>query len=153
MSYYLQAIISNSDHFNKLSIFLKNTTSIVPLIDGYSIIPLTDGAFKLLNEEDQEVILIKDYSHLTVKLYSILMQFSQIDKIGYFEAEYFGGTGSQCAILFENGNAVFESIGKQDSINRLLKKIGVKKKFFKDRFDYIGLNKYRTTEDWLKLNS
>ncbi|EMY60592.1 hypothetical protein LEP1GSC203_0382 [Leptospira terpstrae serovar Hualin str. LT 11-33 = ATCC 700639] len=94
--------------------------------------------------------MIKDYSNLTVKLFSILMQYSKIDKIGYIEAEYFGGSGSQSAILFDDGVVIFESISKQNSINKLLKKIGVKKKLFQDRFDYIGLNKFRKTEEWIK---
>ncbi|MCW7483289.1 hypothetical protein [Leptospira kanakyensis] len=135
---------------DKLLIFFKNTTRIVPLIDGYSLIPLNEDAFKLLNTDEDEIILIKDYSNLTVKLYSILMQFSQIDKIGYIEAEYFGGSGSQSVILFDDGKSILESIHKQNSINILLKKIGVKKKLFKDRFDYLGLNKFRKTEDWTK---
>ncbi|MCW7471708.1 hypothetical protein [Leptospira kanakyensis] len=135
---------------DKILIFFKNTTKIVPLIDGYSLIPLTEDVLKSLNEDEEEIILIKEYSNLTVKLYSILMQFSQIDKIGYIEAEYFGGSGSQSAILFSDGKPIFESIHKQNSINILLKKIGVKKKLFKDRFDYIGLNKFRSTEDWGK---
>ncbi len=149
MGYYLDAIISNSKHLNKISLLFKNKIKIVPLLDGYSLIPLTEDTLKLINDDD-EVFLINGYSNLSVKLYSILMQFSQIDKIGYIEAEYFGGEGSQSAILIENGKAVFESIRQQDSINILLKQMGVKKKFLKDRFEYIGLNKCKNTSDWLK---
>ncbi|TGM03124.1 MULTISPECIES: hypothetical protein [Leptospira] len=150
MGYFLEAIISKSEQLDKLTFLFKNKTAIVPLIDGYKLIPLTEDALELLND-DEEVFLIKEYSNLSVKLYSILIKFSQIDKIGYIEAEYFGGVGSQNAILFENGKVIFESVRQQDSINLLLKKIGVKKKFFKDRFEYIGLNKCRNTSDWLKL--
>ncbi|WP_039938142.1 hypothetical protein [Leptospira terpstrae] len=150
MSYYIQAIISKSNHLEKLLTFFKNKTQIVPLIDGYSLVPITENVFNLLKEDVDEIILIKDYSNLTVKLFSILMQYSKIDKIGYIEAEYFGGSGSQSAILFDDGVVIFESISKQNSINKLLKKIGVKKKLFQDRFDYIGLNKFRKTEEWIK---
>ena len=73
------------------------------------------------------------------------------DEIGlvYFETEYFGGEGSQGAVLARSGKIIFGPEYRYHSINLALREIGVDKKAERDEFDALGLHRYRDNEDWI----
>ena len=140
----------------------------VTLYQGLAIIFLTrklyDDIEELANSKiDTEYSQFFEY--LSPSIYEILVQESRIGKLAYIEIDYFGGCGSQSAILFENSKIKIQQIKIQQiktetlwdektynyyhkpegekAINIVLKELGVYKVKGKDEFDSIGLGKYR----------
>ena len=70
--------------------------------------------------------------------------------VAYVEAGYFGGSGSQSAIVWENGQRTHELLHKSDAINVVLRLLGVHAAAGMDEFDTIGLGRCRRTARWLK---
>lgn len=135
----------------------------VTLHQGLAIVFLTSKLFDDI-EELVDSKLNVDYSgffeYLSPSIYEILVQESRIGKIAYIETDYFGGIGSQSAILFENSQIKIKPLKTEtfwdekaynyyhkpegeNAINIVLKELGVYRKKGKDEFDSIGLCNYR----------
>jgi len=69
-------------------------------------------------------------------------------KIAYVEAEYFGGTGTQACVVFENATTEAQPIIDPKAINLALKGLGVKANAPFDEFASLGLGKNRHTDEW-----
>jgi hypothetical protein len=71
--------------------------------------------------------------------------------VAYIETEYFGGTGTQAAAVWEGGKIILAprraDIGP---INDALRLLGVTRTPTQDEFDVAGLRRHRRTEDWLR---
>ncbi len=136
---------------------------LVTLYQGLAIIFLTRKLYDDIEELANSKLDI-DYSeffmYLSPSIYEILVQESRIGKLAYIETDYFGGCGSQSAILFENSKIKIQPIKTETlwdektynyyhkpegekAINVVLKELGVYKVKGKDEFDSIGLGKYR----------
>ncbi|UMP00465.1 hypothetical protein [Amycolatopsis sp. EV170708-02-1] len=83
---------------------------------------------------------------------------SQDGAVAYVEAEYFGGTGTQSAQVWERGETVLGPLhvgedepGPADGspISQALRRLGVLKGDHFDEFDAAGLGRHRVTDDWL----
>ncbi|MBL8100377.1 MAG: hypothetical protein JNK81_14430 [Anaerolineales bacterium] len=149
MPHSVTGFILNTDFVNQICSkqpFLKA----ISLEQGFSLFPLTHTILKNL-DITKPVDLID--SEIPNQLTDLLAALSIECQLLCFATEYFGGVGSQFAIVFENGKAVFgpakSTIG---SINEGLRLLGVKRKSDADEFDTIGLGQYRFTNDWLKQN-
>lgn len=84
-----------------------------------------------------------DYFDASVR--ELMENYSQGTKLAYVETNYFGGTGTQAGILYENGKPAAPKSG-EGAINALLKELGVRREPDKDEFDMLGLGKYRRME-------
>ncbi len=84
--------------------------------------------------------------------------------MAYVEAEFFGGLGTQAAILWQTKQVVFGPILlsnepempkppplKDWPINSVLRLLGVVADEGKDEFETVGLHAHRRTEDWLDI--
>jgi len=120
--YSITAFIGEKNIIYNLASKFGNTSKLVILNEEISMIPLTIKALDFINKDDEDVFIVKGYDNLSVKMYSILISYSKINKIGFIEAEYFSGEGSQSAVCFQNGKILTESIKKKNAINKLLKK-------------------------------
>jgi hypothetical protein len=78
--------------------------------------------------------------------------------IGYVEADYFGGVGTQRAALWADGRLTLGPLSvevRQDwpaegsPISQVLARLGVDRTGHYDEFDAAGLAEHRHTEDWL----
>jgi len=67
--------------------------------------------------------------------------------IAYITTDYFGGFGDQSAILYVNGKEVINT-EVDNSVNIVLKEMGVISKDGCDEWDTIGLSNYRSNEDF-----
>lgn len=65
-----------------------------------------------------------------------------LEKYAIIQTDYFGGTGTQSASLYENGKILIAD----KYINDVLKELGVIKTGSKDEFDTINLGEYRDSE-------
>jgi hypothetical protein len=121
----------------------------VPLEQGFTLFPLTNQL--LDNLQIPRSTGLEGFSSLPNELTDLLANLSAIGPLLCFETDYFGGWGSQLAIVFENGKITFgpaqNSIGP---INDGLRLLGVQAKADIDEFDTLGLGKNRHTTDWLK---
>jgi hypothetical protein len=69
--------------------------------------------------------------------------------VAYVETDYFGGTGDQAAMVWENGEVVSgPSKSRIGAIHHALLWIDVEKGDADDRFDALGLGLHRHTSDW-----
>jgi hypothetical protein len=73
--------------------------------------------------------------------------------IAYVEAEYFGGTGTQCAQVWDTGATVLGPIQSAapdgtSPISQALRRLGVTRTN-SDEFDALDLGRHRRTADWL----
>ena len=74
--------------------------------------------------------------------------------VAYLEAEYFGGTGEQHAVLWRGGEPRSFSSELPGAINIALGALGARRLpsghegRLQDEFDSVGLGRHRHTEDW-----
>jgi hypothetical protein len=89
----------------------------------------------------------------------MLATWSHSGPVAYVEADYFGGTGQQRAVVWDAGrlalgplnigvNEAFPAEGSP--ISRALRHLGAQRGKLGDEFDAVGLLRHRDTEDWIK---
>jgi hypothetical protein len=160
MAYELQAVIARPSQFPENWDGLK--VHVVNLEQGFAMIPLTDELFAALIAQNRDTQLLQDFWKLTPEVQTWLSKLSKEGKVAYLEADIFGGTRSQSACVYENGNVALEPFSTnnenpdslpfgQHAINVALRFIGVMTVSGHDEFDSIGLGKCRFTNDWLKI--
>lgn len=136
---------------------------LVALYQGLAIIFLTsklyDDIVELVDSK-LDVDYSEFFEYLSPSIYEILVQESRSGKLAYIETDYFGGIGSQSAILSENSQIKIKPLKTEtfwdekaynyyhkpegeNAINTVLKGLGVYREKDKDEFDSIGLGNYR----------
>ncbi len=135
----------------------------VTLAQGFSIIFLTDELYDSIVElidSKLEVDYKEFFYYLSPSIYEVLIQESRNGKLAYIETDYFGGVGTQSAVLFENSkikikplktetfwdektNSFCHKPEGEKAINIVLKELGVYKEKGRDEFDSIGLGSLR----------
>jgi len=76
------------------------------------------------------------------------------EPVVYAEAEYFGGTGEQHAVLWQDGSPRLLASELPGAINAALEVLGVRRtpsrtsSTLQDEFDSVGLGRHRSTEEW-----
>jgi hypothetical protein len=97
----------------------------------------------------QKVSAGEPFVFLTPKVGDLLLSYADDAGLLYFETDYFGGVGTQGAIVARNGKVAFGPATGEGTINSALQLIGVSKGSSRDEFDALGLGDRRSTEDWL----
>lgn len=89
--------------------------------------------------------------YLSDSLKQAMQELSIVSPIAYIETDYFGGTGAQGAIVFQDGHCVYEPINSEiGPISTALRLLGVRKKAnMKDEFDEVGLGRFRSNDGWI----
>jgi len=123
----------------------------ISLSVGLSILPLRDDDIDSLLPSPPTG-LVDGFEHLSEQLMHLLEAASLNCALLYFETEYFGGDGSQGAVVFCNGVVAYgpkcAGIGPISEALRLLGVTVIPPAF--DEFETIGLRRYRQTKDWLE---
>ena len=134
----------------------------IDLPQGLRLIPLTirlhEDIDELVNSHQPEPF--DEFSYLSASVVEAIIQSSHAGALAYIETDYFGGVGSQAAVLWDGGkiasgphkHTVYGDVATQDSkesgilaINLVLKNLGVWCKANQDEFDAIGLSRFRST--------
>jgi hypothetical protein len=172
MGYDLEAVVGSRRAFEPQQTRLAHM-KVVSLHQDLVLIPITK---ELLTElaakpsiSSEKAGSLPDFpdgfrpQKLSAKLVHWLQELSCSAPVMYCEAEYFGGSGGQLAVVWQNRAVVFGPIcprwGQPDqplnvhllsdmAINRALKVLGVEASLPSDEFDTVGLSKHRHTEDW-----
>jgi hypothetical protein len=172
MGYDLQAVIGRERILkSQQSVFEK--LEIVALYQDFVLIPMKSELLAEINASEGAASLrsdsFPDFSQgfnpdkLSAPVVHWLKDLSSSGPVMYCEAEFFGGSGGQLALIWENREVVFGPIcttwGQADprlnvtsykdlAINRALKKLGITSAASSDEFDTVGLGRYRHIRDW-----
>jgi hypothetical protein len=159
MGYQLQGAISTEPVLWTLAGALENAR-IVPLGQHLFFLPMTDALFEAVTVAGPAGL--DGFWRAPVGFGLALAACSAGGPITYVEADYFGGTGTQSAQVWDRGQVVLGPLqlaeGKPtpaegSPISRALRRLGVVKGEHFDEFDAVGLGRHRETEDWLPPTS
>ncbi len=129
---------------------------LVPLEQGMALVPMTKALAGTVTDGGSTRAL--GFSVLPSGFDWVLAEWSVAGPVGYVEAEYFGGPGSQRAVLWSGGQLAFGpvAVGEQDPrppegtpISQVLARLGVSRGDHFDEFDAAGLGRHRRTDGWL----
>ncbi len=158
MGYVLQAIIGSA---TVLRAVLRDQAEmaavLVPLRQGAAMVPMTDELFDAVADGASERPL--GFWKLPSGFDCVLADWSATGPIGYIEADYFGGVGSQRAALWTDRRLTFGPLSFAEGrewpaegspISQVLARLGVDRTGHYDEFAAAGLADHRDTEDWLR---
>lgn len=123
------------------------------LSQGLALLPLRDV--------DMDAFLVPPlgeaaagFLYLFAQLSEQLQEASKGSPMAYIETDYFGGIGSQAAIVFVEGRLAYGALaGPIGVINGALRLLGVEiSGQAHDEFEAVGLSRYRHNDAWLQLN-
>jgi hypothetical protein len=144
MGYFIQALIGKADTFHKHASEYAHAR-LIPLTQEWALIPITDELHDEIGSDDS----FDNFEKLTPALEQWAQRISSFAAVAYVEAEFFGGDGSQSAVVWANSTRVIGPLHSKDAINKTLRYFGVAIGAAHDEFDAVGLGKRRDTHDWL----
>ena len=114
-----------------------------------------------LGEAENQLYALLDNESLPGGLTQLLEECSRHTPVAYVEAEFFGGTGQQASVVWEQGALAFgpvidppetdppPALGDR-AINQALRWMGIRPDAASiDEFEAIDLGRHRETDDWL----
>ncbi|WP_155392045.1 hypothetical protein [Catellatospora paridis] len=159
MSYELQAVIG-AEAVLRMVAAQQPGAVVVPLRQGFALIPMTDELFDSATDGGRGDGL--RFSKLPGGFERLLADWSTTGPLGYVEAGYAGGAGTQRAALWAGGelaigpmfvdvNEPFPAIGSP--ISQVLAHLGAtRRRRDADEFVAVGLDRCRDTEAWLAVD-
>ena len=151
MSHFVTGLIGSPAVLGRFS-SEQSLQSSVPLPQGFAILPL--------REQDLASVVgifttghVDGFNYLSEQLVDVLRLASSESQLLFFETEYFGGAGTQGAVLFRNETVVYgPKAAELGPINEALSLLGVRVTTpASDEFETIGLHTHRTSEAWHEL--
>lgn len=166
MAHNIQVFITSLDCLEKAASTLE-TAHVVSLPQGFAMLPVTDA----LRQEaatiypSQETEPFEEFYDLTDSVARLGAQMSQQTPVAYIETEYWGGDGTQAAIVWHEGTVVLrpytrELTWRQDRVSKVavlrgpisiaLNRLGVEVNEELDEYAALGLGRFRSNEDWIE---
>jgi hypothetical protein len=121
-----------------------------------SIMPMTDELFDAVTDGSSDAL---GFSRLPNGFDRVLAGWSAGGPVAYVEADYFGGTGTQRAVVWAGGalvlgplqNAGDEPFPAEGSpISQALRRLGVQRGEAFDEFAAAGLQQHRRSLGWIR---
>lgn len=151
MGYQLRALLSRQEVLEILQNSF-NSLKVVPLVQGFGLIPITHELYDEIQsiEKVPQSNEFEGFYFLSPAIAKLAGDLSLQVAVAYLEADFFGGVGTQSAVVLERGNLKLKQppIESKDVINQALRLLGVQASESKDEFDTIDLGQQRFTEDW-----
>ena len=145
MGYSLQALIGKRDALES-HVFAFKRAQVVSMAQGIAMIPLTDELYEEIGSEGG----VEPFYKFSQQLEDWAKRISQHTPVAYIEAEYFGGTGEQNAIVWLAGVRILGPTQSESVINEALKLLNVSAADIAgDELDAVGLGNHRDTESWV----
>lgn len=157
--YCLQAVIATQSVLRELTATVTKAR-IVPLGQHLSLLPMTDTLFEAVTVAGAPEL--DGFWKAPAGFDRVLAACSATGPLAYIEADYFGGTGTQAAQVWDAGKVVLgplhltegEPLPRTGSpISQALRRLGATKGNHFDEFDAVGLGRHRDTGDWLSFTS
>ncbi|MFC7548144.1 hypothetical protein [Plantactinospora sp. GCM10030261] len=157
MGYTLEAVIGRADTLRS-AVRGQPTAVLVPLALDVMMVPMTDRLFDSVGDGSQDSPL--GFGGVPGGFDRVLAAWSVAGPVGYVEADFFGGIGTQRAAMWNGGELVvgplsvdvnerFPAAGSP--ISQILRRLGVVRGSHRDEFDAVGLGRHRDTSDWLPM--
>ncbi|MGW4406462.1 hypothetical protein ACWEJ6_20690 [Nonomuraea sp. NPDC004702] len=153
MSYVLHGVVGEFDRLRSLSGEVPQAV-VAPLGQRLGLLPVTDEIFGEPTGARQES---GPFTLMSPGLAGRLKDWSRGGQVAYVEADFWGGRGSQAAVLWENGcrswgpeHASIQAGPPRDDwpINAVLARLGAVRAGAADLFDAVGLGRERDLEGW-----
>jgi len=166
MTYELHAVIGGKTVLESACLSLKQTKVVVLNEPSLALVPVTSELREELEATGGGISPSLDYSifdRLKPAIAGWVAALSSDGVIAYVEAEFFGGSGGQSAVVWDKGRIVFGPVltkwgmpgdrrevqsGSEMAINQALRLLGVGTDSRRDEFDMVGLGQARRTERW-----
>lgn len=150
MGHHIEAFIARLEILQK-GLEYPGAVPLIPLAQGFGLLPVTDALEKALGDGGDAENPYEAFWRLSAPLAGLGKQISAAGKVAYVETDYFGGSGSQTAMIWDKG-AVIEPPcqSRIGAINQVLARLGVEKGDATDRFEALGLGRYRSNEEWIE---
>jgi hypothetical protein len=168
LGYVLEALLAPPPVAETAAASLSGT-SVVTLHERIALVPITENAAEALSPGDRSIISLLTRHPLPAALTELLRRTSREGPIAYVEADFFGGTGQQAAVLWEHGEIALGPLVDPEPtmllrhrrlfrrrrlsdrpFNQVLRAMGVSVAPGQlDEFDTVGLGRHRDTDDWL----
>lgn len=144
MGHCIRAVIGTRDSARRLAEdWLR--AKVIELPQDFAMIFMTDDLLEdvgeLLEVSDEQCF--PELEYFTEEVKELIEYYSFRTKLTYIETDYFGGTGTQAGVLYENGRIAIGPRRGNGTINILLREMGVWCYPDKDEFDMLKLGKYR----------
>jgi hypothetical protein len=139
MGHCIQGFIAKLEPLRQAATTLP-TARVAPLAHGLGFLPMIGPWVDLSQPAASPVETIQ----LTVPLAAWAAELLRQLPVAYIETDYFGGMGSQAAVVWQEGLLVFST----DSINEALVRLGIVADPGQDEFDTVGLGRWRSNEKW-----
>lgn len=119
---------------------------VASLAQEFGFLPATDDLYDQLGDGGSPH---GEFWRLSNGLGRLGAELSRSGPVAYVETDYFGGTGDQAAMVWENGEVISgPTKSRIGAINSALLRLGVEQGAADDRFDALGLDRHRHTDDW-----
>lgn len=162
MSYELQALIGTLELLRVAAAEVP-AARVVALAQGMALIPVTSGVLAALQGDGSVLKPVggSGFGWHSDGFELRLAAWSKAGPIACVEAEYYGGSGTQRAVVWENGRIVlgplaigeFEPAPADTPISQALRRLGVRTEEGRvDEFDSVGLGAYRSTGEWAGID-
>lgn len=156
MGHWIEAIIAKTESTITFEQKYAAAKSIA-LKQGFSLILLTEELISEIcpDKQKQKSLPYEEFTDLNQVVAEVLAHHSSSSMLCYVETRYFGGDGTQSAIVWDKGEIVYgpkrDDNRERDSpfaegewpIDEALQVLGVKTEDSKDEFDTLELRKYR----------
>ena len=122
---------------------------VLPLPEGLSLIPLDAAYCNHWSEELGVQDFVSETPLLNCRVvHHMLLHVSPGSRFAVIGTDYFGGAGSQSAVVYEGPNPLMEpKEAEVGPINEALRLLGVKARRGRDEFDTIGLHQWRSFDE------
>ncbi|MFG2004389.1 hypothetical protein ACGFNU_35080 [Spirillospora sp. NPDC048911] len=157
--YCLQAVVATEPVLLELAV-AGAEARIVPLGQHLSLLPMTDALFDAVTVAGAAELA--GFCKAPAGLGRVLAACSATGPVAYIEADYFGGTGTQSAQVWDEGRVVLGPVHLAEGepwpaigtpISQALRRLGAAKGAHVDEFDAVGLGRHRNTDRWLSPTS
>lgn len=143
MGYQLQAIVGKQETLTHGAAAFRQAR-VVPLTQGFALIPLTDELYDEIGEGGA----VERFAKLSPGVEAWGHRLSASAPVAYLEAEFFGGIGGQSSVGWAHGSRVLGPLHSPTAINEALRRLGVQADGARDEFEAVGLGRHRNTADW-----
>ncbi|MEV0719659.1 hypothetical protein [Asanoa sp. NPDC050611] len=153
MSYVLEAVLGRTEVL-RAAVRGQSAAAVVLLPHELAMVPMTDALFDALGGSP-----VLGFEKLPAGFAEVLASCSATGPVGYVEADFFGGLGTQRAVLWAAGALAAgplsleeeEPFGPDGSpISQILRRLGVPRQARQDEFDAVGLGRHRWTDEWAR---
>ena len=150
MGHHLEAFIARLEVLQE-GLKYPGAAPVIPLAQGFGLLPLTDALEKALGDGGVSENPYAEFWRLSAPLAGLGKEISEAGRVAYVETDYFGGSGNQAAILWEAGEVIGPPYqARIGAINQVLARMGVDKGDATDRFEALGLDRFRSNAEWIE---